>query len=151
MTEPMTIEEILTSHPKGMEYAHLLEGMEKVPIIEDSKGAVLSFPPIINGDHTTVQPSTRDLFIDVTGWDRRACESSLMLIALQAKERGGTVQTIHITDCNGQEEILPQWKPVHHRVPARLVSTVLGRELNDEELISAITRMGGAYTGRSPS
>ena len=43
-----------------------------------------------------------------------------------------------------------QWKPVHHRVPARLVSTVLGRELNDEELISAITRMGGAYTGRSP-
>ena len=85
----MTIEEILTSHPKGMEYAHLLEGMEKVPIIEDSKGAVLSFPPIINGDHTTVQSSTRDLFIDVTGWDRRACESSLMLIALQAKERGG--------------------------------------------------------------
>lgn len=151
MTEPMTIEEILTSHPKGMEYAHLLEGMEKVPIIEDSKGAVLSFPPIINGDHTTVQSSTRDLFIDVTGWDRRACESSLMLIALQAKERGGTVQTIHITDCDGQEEILPQWKPVHHRVPARLVSTVLGRELNDEELKSAITRMGGAYTGRSPA
>ena len=28
MTEPMTIEEILTSHPKGMEYAHLLEDGE---------------------------------------------------------------------------------------------------------------------------
>lgn len=151
MDQPMSIEEILTSHPKGVDYAHLLEGMEKVPIIEDSKGSVLSFPPIINGDHTTVTSSTRDLFIDVTGWDRRACESCLMLIALQAKERGGTVQSIHITDCNGQEEILPLWKPVHHRVPARLVSTILGRELSDEELKKSITRMGGAYTGRSPA
>ena len=85
MDKEMTIDEILTSHPKGVEYAHLLEGMDRVPIIEDSKGAVLSFPPIINGAHTTVQSSTRDLFIDVTGWDRRACESCLMLVALQAK------------------------------------------------------------------
>ena len=89
MENPMTIDEILSSHPKGVDYAHLLDGMEMVPIIEDANGSVLSFPPIINGAHTTVQSSTRDLFIDVTGWDRRACESCLMLVALQAKERGG--------------------------------------------------------------
>ncbi len=83
--ESNDIEEILTSHPKGVDYAHLLEGMEMVPIIEDSEGSILSFPPIINGAQTTVQSSTRDLFIDVTGWDRRACESCLMLVALQAK------------------------------------------------------------------
>ena len=149
MNEPMTIDEILSTHPKGIEYAHLLEGMEKVPIIEDANGSVLSFPPIINGEHTTVQSSTRDLFIDVTGWDRRACESCLMLVALQAKERGGIVQTVHIEDCNGEDEVLPNWQPVHHRVPARLVSTILGRELDDEELKNAMIRMGGLFTGRS--
>ena len=151
MEEAMTIEEILTSHPKGVDYAHLLEGMDKVPIIEDSKGAVLSFPPIINGAQTTVQSSTRDLFIDVTGWDRRACESCLMLVALQAKERGGTIETVQITNCNGQEEHLPNWSPVHHRVPARLVKTILGRDLEDEELTNAMIRMGGRFTGRSPA
>ncbi|MAY05358.1 MAG: phenylalanine--tRNA ligase subunit beta [Euryarchaeota archaeon] len=151
MNEPMTIVEILSAHPKGIEYAHLLEGMEKVPIIEDANGSVLSFPPIINGEHTTVQSSTRDLFIDVTGWDRRACESCLMLVALQAKERGGIVQTVHIKDCNGEDEILPNWQPVHHRVPARLVSTILGRELDDDELKNAMIRMGGLFTGRSPA
>ncbi len=151
MDTSMTIEEILTVHPKGVDYAHLLEGMDKVPIIEDSKGAVLSFPPIINGAQTTVQSSTRDLFIDVTGWDRRACESCLMLVALQAKERGGTIETVRITDCNGQEEDLPNWNPVHHRVPARLVKTILGRELEDEELTTAMIRMGGRFTGRSPA
>ena len=125
--------------------------MERVPIIEDSNGAVLSFPPIINGNHTTVQPKTRDLFIDVTGWDRRACESCLMLVALQAKERGGEIQTIQLTDCDGNEEILPNWTPVHHRVPERLIPTILGRELNENELTNAMTRMGGMYTGRNPA
>ena len=149
MDQEMTIDEILSSHPKGVDYAHLLEGMENVPIIEDASGSVLSFPPIINGAHTTVQSSTRDLFIDVTGWDRRACESCLMLVALQAKERGGEIQTIHLTDCNGDEETLPNWAPVHHRVPARLVTTILGRDLTDEELNQAILRMGGCFTGRS--
>ena len=79
----MTIDEILSEHPKGVDYAHLLEGMDKVPIIFDSNDAVLSFPPIINGDHTAVTTSTRDLFIDVTGLDIRACESALMLVYLQ--------------------------------------------------------------------
>ena len=151
MDEEISIEEILSNHPKGVEFAHLLQGMEKVPIIEDSKGAVLSFPPIINGNHTTVQPKTRDLFIDVTGWDRRACESCLMLVALQAKERGGEIQTIQLTDCDGNEEILPNWSPVHHRVPERLIPTILGRELNENELTNAMTRMGGMYTGRNPA
>tara|TARA_A200000113_G_scaffold35004_1_gene28759 strand:- start:3802 stop:5547 length:1746 start_codon:yes stop_codon:yes gene_type:complete len=149
MDHEMTIDEILSSHPKGLDYAHLLEGMEKVPIIEDANGSVLSFPPIINGAHTTVQSSTRDLFIDVTGWDRRACESCLMLVALQAKERGGEIQTIRLTGCNGEEETLPNWAPVHHRVPARLVTTILGRDLSDEELSQSILRMGGSFTGRS--
>ena len=151
MDEEISIEEILSNHPKGVEFAHLLQGMEKVPIIEDSKGAVLSFPPIINGNHTTVQPKTRDLFIDVTGWDRRACESCLMLVALQAKERGGEIQTIQLTDCDGNKEILPNWTPVHHRVPERLIPTILGRELNENELTNAMTRMGGMYTGRNPA
>ena len=151
MEHAMTIDEILALHPKGVDYAHLLDGMEKVPIIEDAEGAVLSFPPIINGVHTTVQSSTRDLFIDVTGWDRRACESCLMLVALQAKERGGTLQTIQIIDCHGEQEVLPNWTPVHHRVPARLITTILGRELSDDELSNAMLRMGGTYTGRSPA
>ena len=149
MDQEMTIDEILSSHPKGVDYAHLLEGMEEVPIIEDANGSVLSFPPIINGAHTTVQSSTRDLFIDVTGWDRRACESCLMLVALQAKERGGEIQTIRLTGCNGKEETLPNWSPIHHRVPARLVTTILGRDLSDEELSQSILRMGGSFTGRS--
>ena len=65
MNEAMTINEILQQHPKGVDYAHLVEGFEKFPIIVDANDNVLSFPPIINGDHTTVTSTTKDFFIDV--------------------------------------------------------------------------------------
>ena len=92
MTERMSIREILEEHPKGVDYAHLLEGFTEFPVIVDAADRVLSFPPIINGDHTTVTESTTDFFIDVTGWDARACEASLLLVCLAFAARGGTVK-----------------------------------------------------------
>ena len=117
--EEMTIDEILKSHPKGIDYAHLLEGMDKVPIIYDSNNAVLSFPPIINGDHTTVTTNTRDLFIDVTGLDFRACESALMLVCLQLSVLGGKIESVRVTTCEGKEWSL-NGSPVEHIVERKL-------------------------------
>ena len=151
MTEEMTLDEILTSHPKGVDYAHLLEGMDAYPIIFDANKEVLSFPPIINGNHTTVSHSTQDFFIDVTGWDRRACESSLMLIALQLAERGGQIESVEVTGFDGTIEHLPNPEPIEHQVTQRLLDGLLGRSLTDEEVSTAINRMGGEYLGRQPA
>ncbi len=146
MDKEMTIDEILKSHPKGVDYAHLLEGMEKVPIIFDSNNSVLSFPPIINGDHTTVTTKTRDLFIDVTGLDIRACESALMLICLQLSTLGGKIESVRVTTCEGKEWIL-DGSPVEHEVERKLVEGILGNSFTDHEIDNAIRRMGGIYNG----
>ena len=151
MAEDMTLDDILTTHPKGIDYAHLLEGMTSYPIIFDSNNDVLSFPPIINGSHTTVSHTTKDFFIDVTGWDRRACESSLTLIALQLQERGGIIESVEVTGYNGTVEHLPHPEPIAHQVTQRLLDGLLGRRLTDEEISSAINRMGGEYLGRKPA
>ena len=148
MEKEMTIDEILMSHPKGVDYAHLLEGMEKVPIIFDSNDAVLSFPPVINGDHTTVTTNTRDLFIDVTGLDFRACESALMLVCLQLSVMGGSVESVRITTCEGKEWSL-NGSPVEHIVGRNLVEGILGNSFTDDEIENAIRRMGGIYNGDS--
>ena len=146
MEEEMTIQEILNEHPKGIDYADLLEGMEKVPVIIDSNDAVLSFPPIINGDHTTVTTNTRDLFVDVTGLDVRACESALMLICLQLTKLGGKVESVRVTTCDGNE-----WKingtPLEHKVERNLVEGILGNMFTDDQIDAAIKRMGGKYNG----
>ena len=148
MEHEMTLHEILSSHPKGIDFAHLLEGMETFPIITDRQGKILSFPPIINGNHTTVTHSTQDFFIEVTGWDRRACESSLMLVALQLAERGGTIESVEVTGCDGTTEHLPKAEPIEHQVTQRLLDGLLGRALTDEEIAIGINRMGGRFLGR---
>ena len=146
MDEEMTIDEILEKHPKGVDYAHLLDGMDKVPIIFDANGSVLSFPPIINGDHTTVTEKTRDIFIDVTGLDLRACESALMLICLQLSVLGGQVESVRVTTCEGKDWSI-NGTPIEHKVERELVEGILGNSFSDDEIEEAIRRMGGQYKG----
>ena len=148
MDEPMSIQEILENHPKGIDYAHLLEGFEKYPVIVDSNDNVLSFPPIINGNQTTVTASTKDFFIDVTGWDFRSCEASLMLVALQLQELGGSIESINITNCEGKEQVFPDGNPIEHVLATKLLNGLLGRELSEPELIKSINRMGGRFISR---
>ncbi|MFL2947433.1 MAG: phenylalanine--tRNA ligase subunit beta [Candidatus Poseidoniales archaeon] len=145
MTERMSIREILESHPKGVDYAHLLEGFSEFPVIVDAADRVLSFPPIINGDHTTVTESTTDFFIDVTGWDARACEASLLLVCLAFAERGGTVETIELTDCHDQVQRTPNGRARRLSLPKRLLEEILGREFPKQEIRGAIDRMGGRF------
>jgi len=69
----MTLREILEHHEKGREYAHLLKGLERYPVLLDAEERVISFPPIINSnDIGNIGPETRNIFIDVTGTDERA-------------------------------------------------------------------------------
>ena len=144
----MDIETILLQHPKGVDYAHLLETMTSYPLILDANQDVLSFPPIINGKHTTVTRATKDFFIEVTGWDRRACEASLMLICLQLQERGGSIETVDVTTCEGDVISTPNGEGKVHFVPEELVTNLLGRNFTDGELSHAINRMGGCYSGK---
>ena len=143
MEDAMTIDEILNSHPKGMEYAHLLEGMNSVPVIEDAVGRVLSFPPIINGSHTTVVESTTDFLIDVTGWDPRACEASLLLICLALHERGGTVESVRMTSASGEIFQSPDGSARRHHLPAGLLERILGGHIDSSRISNALERMGG--------
>lgn len=148
MSDSMSIKDILVNHPKGVEYAHLLEGFDKFPIITDANEQILSFPPIINGNHTAVTGETKDFFIDVTGWDFRACEASLMLIALQLKEYGGVIENIEITDCHGHTNTYPDGTSVTHKLPIEVIDGLLGISLSDEALAAAINRMGGKFIAR---
>ncbi|MEC8721185.1 MAG: phenylalanine--tRNA ligase beta subunit-related protein, partial [Candidatus Thermoplasmatota archaeon] len=143
MNSSLSVQQILDSHPKGIEYAHLLDGMDLVPIIEDAVGRTLSFPPIINGSHTTVKDTTTDFMIDVTGWDERACEASLLLVCLSLAERGGIIETMNITTAEGKNLVSPNGEPRRHILPERLLERILGGKIESEVIHSALERMGG--------
>ena len=139
----MSIEDILKSHPKGKEYAHLMSELKEYPVIIDAEDRVLSFPPIINGDHTTVNEQTRDFFIDVTGWDERSCEACLLLICLSLAERGGVIESIQIKNWDQELLNVHRGDSKSHKVPDRLIRNILGIELSKTEIADSIKKMGG--------
>jgi len=120
-----------------------MEELDSFPVILDCNDDILSFPPIINGDHTTVSETTTDFFIDVTGWSQRACEACLMLVCLSLAERGGSVQSVRVTGHDGITASTPRGDARQHRIPHRLIQKVLGLDLGSDEIAAALTRMGG--------
>ena len=144
MSSEMSIKQILQEHPKGVDYAHLVDGFDKYPVIIDADNKILSFPPIINGAHTTVTTETTDFFIDVTGWDYRSCEACLMLIAMQLEEYGGTIESVKVTGCDGTIEHLPNGDAIEHKLPRALLNGLLGGKLQESQISTAINRMGGS-------
>lgn len=121
MSRRLTTSEILSEHPKGREYGHIL-GQEH-PVILDEEG-VISFPPIINSARTAVTEDTENFLIDVTGTDFRAVSKTLNIVTTALVERGGMPQ--YVTLRGGAMPRSPDLEPETVRFDRSLVRAVLG-------------------------
>ena len=135
------MDEILTEHPKGVEYAWILEGMDRYPLILDAEDKVLSFPPVINGTVTQVRDDTRDLFLDVTGLDEAACMYSLRILATMLAERGGQIEAVRVVYPDG-EQVMPDLSPEQRRVSLGDILPWTGLLLTADEAARALHIMG---------
>ncbi len=84
--EKQTLDQILEGTEQGVSYGKLLSGV--FPILEDSRGNVLSMPPIINGDLTRLAAGQSKLFVDITGTDERVVDTSAAIIASMLSDSG---------------------------------------------------------------
>lgn len=141
MDEEMDLAEILEKNEKGREYNKLLDGMSEYPIIFDSERQILSFPPIINGRLTTVTVGKHDLFIDVTGTDRKAVKGALDIVATALAERGGRIESVIMHD--GDDVFRsPDLTPEVRRFSVAACDRFLGRDLGPENTVECLRRMG---------
>lgn len=77
----MSVKQILENTAVGQDYSAILGSSQSVPMILDSQGNTISFPPIINSALTTVSTKTRNLLIEVTGNDQSAVADTLSVVA----------------------------------------------------------------------
>ncbi len=139
--ELMDLGEILVNHETGREFAHLLDGHDKYPVILDGEGQVLSFPPIINGTLTTVTTETTDVFVDVTGTEEWAVRRALNLITTSLAESGGRVYGITLQRETG-EDTTPDLEPEKRTLRAEVVNRFLGTKFTSAEIAEKLQRMG---------
>lgn len=140
MARELDLEAILEQHEKGREYAHLVRGKERYPIIVDRDGKVLSFPPVINGIATQLTPDTRNLFLDVTGTDLDAVSGTLNILATALAERGGKIQTVKTLYADRTLET-PDLTPMSMTVDVEKAQRLLGVPLTPGKAVDLLRRM----------
>jgi phenylalanyl-tRNA synthetase beta chain len=88
--EKMDLDEILEKHTKGIEYGHIVKKNAWYPMLFDSEGKVLSFPPIINSnDLGKITEESRNLLVEVTGTLHKTVLNTLNLVTAELIDHGG--------------------------------------------------------------
>ena len=132
-----TISEILKNSEVGQDYGYILGNSDKVPIIMDSLGNTVSFPPIINSFMTTVTTKTKNLFVEVTGTDKNDVEDMLSVIATTLQNAGFELCTVKIS---GAKNSTPQFKQRKILLNRDLVNTMLGLNLSSGNIAGALKK-----------
>ncbi len=144
--EKMTLEEILSIHPKGKEYSWILEKRKFVPLMIDNKGEILSFPPIINSRKTgEVKIGDTYLAVEATGTDISAVQLVLSIFAMNLSDRGGKITRMKTLYPDNQEFIFPtdEAEELSTYIPG--VNKLLGSEFGIEKISSCLRKMGFRY------
>jgi phenylalanyl-tRNA synthetase beta chain len=137
----MTGRQILELHPKGVAYAELLADHYRYPALIDSKGQVLSMPPIINSEETKLKQGTTRVFIDVTGISQAAVTKSLDTLVCSLYEIGGEIETVEIFERGGGHHLTPDLKPRSTGVDLAEAKRWLGLPLDNKSLTDSLRKM----------
>jgi len=145
----MTGLQILQSHPTGRDYAHLLEGMDKFPIFVDAKNEILSMPPIINSHKTgKVSETTRDVFIECSGFDFDILKKTLNILVIMFAEMGGDIYQMNL-NYGKEKRVTPDLSPEKMKLSTENTNKLLGLELKDSEIKTLLEKMGHSYDSKT--
>ncbi len=143
--KPLTADQILSRHPTGKEYGHLLAGQPLYPVFADAQQRILSMPPIINSDDIgKVTAATRDVFIECSGFDQDYLQTCLAMITTALADMGGSICQVQLQ--YGKKKIAsPQLGYRKMRLAAAAVQKRLGLSLKQADLKKLLARMGFGY------
>ncbi len=150
--EKLSLGEILAVHPKGIEYGPIIAGHERVPLLRDGEGQVLSLPPIINSREIgEVKVGDQKLFVEVTGTDLLMVILTLNILAANLADRGATIEAVEVVypykTRLGKTVRTPFDFGQARVIPIKTIESALGQRLGSEGVCRALSAYG--YEARS--
>ena len=136
----MYLDEILKETETGKKYSYILEGKEKYPILLDSKGEVISFPPIINSNRIgRIDENTKNIFIDVTGTDFNSVIVALNILVTALADRGGKIKSVII---KYPDKIIrtPILKIEEKEFDLNKIKKLTDLDLNNDEIVKLLNK-----------
>ena len=143
----MTLRQILSDHPTGRTYSHLLAGKDRFPLIRDSRGEVLSMPPVINSQTLgRVEVGDAFLFCEATGPELDAILLSMAIMAANMADRGGIIHPVTTRypydTPRGRALTCPYDLTEPMQVDVREIHKVVGAHIEMAQIQTALNAMG---------
>ncbi|MFH1668533.1 MAG: phenylalanine--tRNA ligase subunit beta [Candidatus Woesearchaeota archaeon] len=143
--QEMTAIQILSKHPAGREYGHLLEGNDKFPFFSDADGEILSMPPIINSHKTgKVSEDTKEVFIECSGFDFKTCNICLNIIVTALADMGADIYSMELAYSEGKK-ITPDLDARRMKLDVPFVNRWLGLKLTEDQMSELLAKMGHGF------
>ncbi|MEK6828725.1 MAG: phenylalanine--tRNA ligase subunit beta [Nanoarchaeota archaeon] len=135
--------EILQKTSAGKEYAHLLAGKARFPIFVDAEDKILSMPPIINSQATgKVTDSTKDVFVECSGFDIKILNKCLNILAVCLADMSGKIYQMETKIGMAKKVITPDFSPEKMRLSTENTNKLLGLELKPRQIEDLLEKMG---------
>jgi len=127
------------------QYLHIIEDSPVYPVIYDSKRRVLSLPPIINGDHSKIKLSTKNVFIECTATDHTKANivlNTMIAMFSQYSEEPFTCERVQVTyEEDGRQASYPDLRSQSFTANPEYINKSVGINITPEDMCSILERM----------
>ncbi|KAK1126165.1 hypothetical protein K0M31_004802 [Melipona bicolor] len=135
---------LYNNHAQLKQYLHIIKDSPVYPVVEDSNGVVLSLPPIINGDHSKITLSTKNILIECTATDLTKAKIALDTIVCafsQYCKIKYTVEMVEIVYPDKQVFHYPDLKYRIEEIDCEKATKYIGIKQTAEEVANLLSRM----------
>jgi len=133
---------ILNTHEKGLLYGPIISGFKKWPLLKDSRGCILSLPPVINSnDLGRITVDVHDLFVEVTGTQKSCVDQALNIVLTSLADRGGKIESVTVVYPDGTETETPDLTPSKMILTTDEVVQLTGLVLKDQDVVDCLKKM----------
>lgn len=138
-SSPLTFTEILSITEQGKKFGKLLKE-SRYPVLRDYKGNVISFPPIINSEATKITDGVSNLFVEVTGIDKKAVYNILNNIIATLADIGFKLEAVIAQHGESRDIFNPNLNTTLSNIKTDYINKALGLSLSNEELIDCLRK-----------
>ncbi|MDO8556454.1 MAG: phenylalanine--tRNA ligase subunit beta [Nanoarchaeota archaeon] len=139
------------NHPKGKAYQHLTEGWTTYPFYIDAHSNILSMLPYTNSEDTgKITTQTTNVFIECTGTDLENIQQALNIFVTMLADMGGKIYEVTM-QYPDKKLITPNLTPTTMKINIDHVNTLLGLQINEQQLKKLLEKMGYDYHNKTAS
>lgn len=136
----LTLTEVLEKTESGKKFRELLLG-SIYPVLMDSRGNLLSFPPVINAEYTRIKAGVKNLLVEVTGVDKTTVDKVLAIIAVTLADIGFSLETVSINqDSNTTTSFNSMENTRLDNIRTDYINKKLGLTLSNEDVILCLRK-----------